>query len=91
MIRGPYATEPARLEVFLLAMQGLGKPGRNQIKMMEWGLYYEMRDFPTPRPMLIPDLRKAHRGGTGLTGSDQLPKQIIAKDRVHDAFSEIYW
>ena len=26
-IRGPYSTEPARLEVCLLAMQGLGKPG----------------------------------------------------------------
>ena len=30
-IRGPYATEPARLEVVLLAMQGLGRPGVNQV------------------------------------------------------------
>ena len=29
-IRGPYSTEPGRLEVFLLAMQGLGKPGVHQ-------------------------------------------------------------
>ncbi|MFC1868524.1 molybdopterin-dependent oxidoreductase [Thermodesulfobacteriota bacterium] len=29
-IRGPYSTEPARLAVFLLAMQGLGKPGVHQ-------------------------------------------------------------
>ncbi|OGO42946.1 MAG: dehydrogenase [Chloroflexi bacterium RBG_16_60_22] len=29
-IRGPYSTEPARLEVLLLAMQGLGKPGVHQ-------------------------------------------------------------
>jgi len=28
MIRGPYSTEPARLETLNLAMQGLGKPGR---------------------------------------------------------------
>ena len=27
MVRGAYATEPARLEVILLGMQGLGKPG----------------------------------------------------------------
>jgi len=29
-IRGPYSTEPARLAVFLLAMQGLGRPGVHQ-------------------------------------------------------------
>lgn len=38
-IRSTYSTEPARLEVFLLALQALGKPGRNVIKFMEWGLY----------------------------------------------------
>jgi anaerobic selenocysteine-containing dehydrogenase len=37
-VRGPYSTEPARLEVLLLAMQGLGKPGVHQVKMLEWGL-----------------------------------------------------
>ena len=31
LIRGPYSTEPARLEVLLLAMQGIGKPGVHQI------------------------------------------------------------
>jgi len=30
MIRGPYAHEPGRLEVLLLGMQGLGKPGVHQ-------------------------------------------------------------
>jgi trimethylamine-N-oxide reductase (cytochrome c) len=35
-IRGPYATENARMEVLLLAMQGLGKPGVHQVKMCEW-------------------------------------------------------
>ena len=38
-IRGPYATENGRLEVILLGMQGLGKPGANQVKMIEWGLW----------------------------------------------------
>lgn len=37
-IRSAYSTEPARLEVLLLAMQGLGKPGVHQVKMIEWGL-----------------------------------------------------
>ncbi len=36
-IRSPYSTENARLEVLLLAMQGVGKPGVHQAKMMEWG------------------------------------------------------
>jgi len=35
-IRGPYASEPARLEVMLLGMQGLGGPGVHQMKMLEW-------------------------------------------------------
>ena len=30
-IRGPYASEPARLEAILLAMQGLGKPGVQEL------------------------------------------------------------
>ena len=33
-----YSTEPGRLEILLLAMQGLGKPGVHQAKMIEWGL-----------------------------------------------------
>ena len=37
--RGPYSTEPARLQSILLAMQGLGKPGRHQAKWLEWNLF----------------------------------------------------
>jgi anaerobic selenocysteine-containing dehydrogenase len=40
-IRSAYATEPGRLEVLLLAMQGLGKPGAHQAKMIEWGLFLQ--------------------------------------------------
>ncbi|MCD7748658.1 MAG: molybdopterin-dependent oxidoreductase, partial [Oscillospiraceae bacterium] len=46
MIRGPYATEPARLEVMLLGMQGLGRPGVHQAKVLEWSLWN--RDYPVP-------------------------------------------
>ena len=38
-IRSCFATEPARLEVALLAMQGVGAPGRNMFKFIEWGLF----------------------------------------------------
>jgi trimethylamine-N-oxide reductase (cytochrome c) len=37
-IRSAYATEQGRLEVMLLAMQGLGRPGVHQAKMIEWTL-----------------------------------------------------
>ena len=32
MIRGPYSHEPCRLEIVMLAMQGLGKPGVHQFR-----------------------------------------------------------
>ncbi len=37
-IRSAYSTETGRLEVLLLAMQGVGKPGVHQAKLIEWGL-----------------------------------------------------
>mgnify|MGYP003878986843 CR=1 FL=1 len=46
LIRGPYATEPARLEAMLLGMQGLGRPGVHQAKMIEFNLWN--KDFPLP-------------------------------------------
>ena len=45
-IRGPYSSEPARLEAMLLGMQGLGKPGVHQAKMIEWCIWREW--FPLP-------------------------------------------
>jgi trimethylamine-N-oxide reductase (cytochrome c) len=36
--RGPYSHEPGRLEVCLLGMQGLGKPGVHQHQMSYWGM-----------------------------------------------------
>ena len=53
-IRGPYATEPARLEVMLLGMQGLGKPGANQVKMIEWGRLSDQASIPMPRASMHP-------------------------------------
>ena len=38
-IRSCYSHEPARMEAALLTMQGLGKPGRNFMKFIEWNLY----------------------------------------------------
>ena len=46
-IRGPYSSEPARLEVMLLGMQGLGAPGVHQAKMLEWDCFTS-GDFALP-------------------------------------------
>jgi len=44
--RGPFSTEPARLQSILLAMQGLAKPGRHQAKWLEWNLF--SKNYPMP-------------------------------------------
>jgi anaerobic selenocysteine-containing dehydrogenase len=62
-IRGPYATEAARLQNICLAMQGLGKPGVNQAKMIEWGLFDKPDQYAQPKSLRVPNLRKAYRGG----------------------------
>jgi trimethylamine-N-oxide reductase (cytochrome c) len=87
-IRGPYSTEPARLEVILLGMQGLGKPGCHQFTTIEWGLFgkhnegrWEFGDsVPVPRSLVYPDLMSV--SPVVLWGN---PKQIISKTRIHDA------
>ncbi|MEE8619375.1 MAG: hypothetical protein V3S84_04530, partial [Dehalococcoidales bacterium] len=56
MIRGPYSTEPARMEVILLGMQGLGKPGVAQLKLIEWCLFGDFNQQALPRALVIPDL-----------------------------------
>lgn len=55
-IRSTYSHEPARMEVALLGMQGLGAPGRNQLKMMEYQLFSLPQQTPIPRSKFIPNL-----------------------------------
>lgn len=45
-IRGPYASEPARLEAMLLGMRAVGSPGVHQAKVIEFNLWN--KDFPLP-------------------------------------------
>ena len=65
MVRGPFSTEPARLEVLLLAMQGIGKPGRHQVKMIEWGLFGDPGQYPMPNAIALPDVMAAAQGQRG--------------------------
>lgn len=79
-IRGPYATEPARLQCICLAMQGLGKPGQNQLKMIEWGLFDYPDQYAQPKSIRVPNLRTAYRGGhPGDAHFPSLPKTYIPK------------
>jgi len=80
MIRGPYATEPARMEIALLAMRGLGKPGVHFIKLIEQQLFGVEMDCAMPRAKFIPDVHAAFTGWMW-----EKPKQLIAKDLIHDA------
>ena len=95
MIRGPYSTEPARLEVLNLAMQAVGKTGRHFFKMIEWGLWCQQGQYPMPRAKVIPNVMAACQGqvgsaiisvedGSELKDLHKKPKQIIAKDIVHE-------
>ncbi len=80
-IRGPYATEPARLQNICLAMQGLGKPGVNQAKMIEWGLFDKPDQYAQPKPLRVPNLTKAYTGGhpSDTNHPSFIPKTYIPK------------
>jgi len=80
-IRGPYSTEPGRLEVILLGMQGLGKPGANQVKMIEWGLFDNELQEALPRSMVLPNVKAAYHGALPHTAG----KPGIPKDLIHEA------
>ncbi len=79
MIRGPYSHEPARLEVMNLAMQGVGKPGRHQVKMIEWNhIGHTTATNPLPRSKVLPNVAKAVRGGFKDSVSQVLPHDLFA-------------
>jgi len=77
-IRGPYSSEPARLQLLLLAMQGLGKPGVNHVKMLEWGIFENRGEYPLPKSAMRPDLHAGYRGGyVADTNYSFVPKTLI--------------
>ncbi len=79
-IRGPYSSEPARLQVLCLAMQGLGKPGANQAKLEDWGFMDDLAQVGCPQPVRIPSLMAAYTGGTGGdTNHAFVPKTLLPK------------
>jgi molybdopterin guanine dinucleotide-containing S/N-oxide reductase-like protein len=92
MARSPYSTENMRMEVCLLGMQGLGKPGRHMFTTIEWGLmgggppdWNFGYTVPVPRHLIYPNLDAANRSFTIM--GDELPQQIITKVKIHEAIN----
>jgi len=98
-IRVPFSTENGRLEPMLLGMQGLGKPGIHQVKMIEWGMMNRMQPMPlnavsislnqANTGAMVPVLWNRSRPGLGmgrdLTPDNIFPRQFIPKDLIHEA------
>jgi molybdopterin guanine dinucleotide-containing S/N-oxide reductase-like protein len=89
MSRAPFATENMRLEVCLLGLQGVGKPGRHMLTTIEWGLFGNMdppkwtfgKTVAVPRHLVYPNLTAVNQGFQ----VPDLPKQIIPKVLIHEA------
>ena len=83
-IRGPYSHEPARLEVCLVGMQGMGKPGVHVYNKMADGL--TQLDMPRPEILLKLDvIRSKVWSGRPLLN---VTKQLIPKTQLHQAILE---
>ncbi|MDR2107935.1 MAG: molybdopterin-dependent oxidoreductase [Coriobacteriales bacterium] len=79
-IRSVFSHEPARLEVALLGMQGVGKPGANQFKFIEWTLFGLDSFSPLPRSETWPTIEAAFHGWNMNPNPSFIPKT-----RIHDA------
>lgn len=80
-IRSAFATEPARLEVYLLTMQGVGLPGRISMKFIEWSLFGMTRCSPMPPSRFAPNTAGCFNGW--VIGSN--PDHMVAKCHIHKA------
>ena len=81
MVRSPFSHEPARLEVSLLGMQGVGMPGRHQFKFIEWQLFGFDSVSPVPRGEIYTTLESAFNGdqqrlGPSFVMKTKLPELI---------------
>ena len=81
-IRSVFAHEPARLEIALLAMQGVGAPGRNMFKMMEWGLYGMQSLNPLPHGEWGTFMFAAYTGHVAGTDLRHFVPQTLVPDAI---------
>ena len=76
-IRAAFSHEPARLEVYLLAMQALGHPGRNYVKFIDWTLFGMPSLYPLPCAETLPTLGSVYHGGGYWLDDSFIPKTLI--------------
>ena len=77
-IRGAYSHEPARLEVTLLAMQAIGKPGTGQMMNIDWQLFHLHHTNAGPRSSVVPSVEGCYHGLTlGAPPPQFIPKTMI--------------
>ena len=87
-IRSTYSHEPARFEVALMTMMGLGKPGRNVVKFIEWYMYGLPSQQPAPcysSNMIVGD---AYHGWDFKETKSSLPKTLVPKAILGDYTAE---
>ncbi len=87
-IRSVFSHEPARLEVCLLAMQGIGKPGRTQFKFIEWNLFGGANN-PLPASEVVPNSAGGWHGwemsppNVPFIPKTLVPKAILGELPIH--------
>lgn len=79
-IRSAFSHEPARLEVALLGMQAIGKPGAHQFKFAEWTMFELTSQCPVPVCEVYPTTEGAYHGW-----NMDLGPSFIAKTKLHKA------
>jgi len=92
--RGPYSTEPARMQSILLAMQGLGKPGRHQAKWLEWNLFTQNYPMPYQGKRNIIPFYRAEVVRPPLAAKDRRAHNVplalgFVRADVHEALSKL--
>jgi trimethylamine-N-oxide reductase (cytochrome c) len=83
-IRSVFSHEPARLEVCLLGMRGLGQPGVNQLKFIEWTLFGMLNFDPLPPGKVLPNFWPAYRGADLI----DIGESFITKTKIPEAILE---
>ncbi len=79
-IRSAFAHEPARLEVYLMAMQGVGAPGRHTVKFIEWVLFGMSSCSPVPPSKFVPSTASVYNGiMIGKPTGSFVPKTLVHK------------
>ena len=92
MIRSPFSAEPARLEIVLLAMQGLGRPGTGQLHLIEFGQFGFDEWNPLPRSEKYFEVPGAYHGWMETIGHQAfVPKTMVPQALMLPEGEKLRW